>query len=773
MDVTTIAILQKYVNNALVDNGNVTPEEREKLSRIIIDSTGDMFLADDGTYKTVPTGTTNYDDLDGKPSINSVELDGNKTASQLGFSSVATTGSYNDLSDTPTEITMLSQLINDTGFITNTVGNLLNYYLKTETYNKTEVNSLISNLSSIDVKIVETLPTTGISTSTIYLIKIESTTNYEQWMYIDSAWANIGSTVIDLSNYYNKTETDALLNNKVDKVTGLGLSQNSYTTAEKTKLAGLNNYTLPTATSSILGGVKPDNSTTFVDNNGVLSAVGGASGVIDDNVTSLSKTWSSSKISESINAVGEVANDISIAQKTVNENLSYCISGITSTVSFTPSVGVMIPFIPTVNNGIAYDTTTKLYTLKAGVPYSIKGFVRLYSYSGYFYYTIYDYTNSRELGMYGCMEGATGQNQALFPTTCIIKPTTDIQIGVRIVQINASSVSGMMQNTSFLTIEQTGKAITIDPVNYVNTTQGIEDTPVGHILSQMGKVAPKHYLICDGATYNITDYPYLSQYIKDQFGSFDFFGGDGTTTFAVPDLRGEFLRGTGTATRNSGTGADVGGHQDGTVILNSASYRSGSTGQFLPYYNTNSGATINLNGDKTASTATGRLIINGTLDATVVGHAATITTRPTNTAVLYCIKFEPTYFMSIQGLIEETILFDGDIGNNLDSNVTNNIGLNDSIINYDEIRVYFYSLNGTGRHRDCKIIPKDLLVYVIDTVTTTTFNVISCIFGYTSSTAYTNINSRERGSTYTNLAVSQNQSHVTKVTGVKYKTFQS
>lgn len=37
---------------------------------------------------------------------------------------------------------------------------------------------------------------------------------------------------------------------------GKGLSTNDYTTAEKTKLAGLENYTLPAATSGALGGIK-------------------------------------------------------------------------------------------------------------------------------------------------------------------------------------------------------------------------------------------------------------------------------------------------------------------------------------------------------------------------------------------------------------------------------------------------------------------------------------------------------------------------------------
>jgi hypothetical protein len=50
------------------------------------------------------------------------------------------------------------------------------------------------------------------------------------------------------------------ISNKVDKVDGKGLSTEDYTTAEKTKLAGIdenaNNYSLPAATSSVRGGVK-------------------------------------------------------------------------------------------------------------------------------------------------------------------------------------------------------------------------------------------------------------------------------------------------------------------------------------------------------------------------------------------------------------------------------------------------------------------------------------------------------------------------------------
>ncbi len=60
---------------------------------------------------------------------------------------------------------------------------------------------------------------------------------------------------------------------KVDKVDGKGLSTNDFTDADKTKLSGLENYTLPAATADTLGGVKVGAGLSIAG--GVLSAVGG------------------------------------------------------------------------------------------------------------------------------------------------------------------------------------------------------------------------------------------------------------------------------------------------------------------------------------------------------------------------------------------------------------------------------------------------------------------------------------------------------------------
>lgn len=49
-------------------------------------------------------------------------------------------------------------------------------------------------------------------------------------------------------------------------------TDNNYTSNEKTKLAGLDNYILPTASTSTKGGVKLDGDTITIDSNGVISA---------------------------------------------------------------------------------------------------------------------------------------------------------------------------------------------------------------------------------------------------------------------------------------------------------------------------------------------------------------------------------------------------------------------------------------------------------------------------------------------------------------------
>lgn len=104
--------------------------------------------------------------------------------------------------------TKLTELTNDANFIDNTVNNLTNYYLKTETYTKSEVESLLAAISTMNVLKVDTLPTEDISTTTIYIVPrtVEQTDDiYNEYLYINGEWELIGNTALDLSNYLQKT----------------------------------------------------------------------------------------------------------------------------------------------------------------------------------------------------------------------------------------------------------------------------------------------------------------------------------------------------------------------------------------------------------------------------------------------------------------------------------------------------------------------------------------------------------------------------------------
>lgn len=79
--------------------------------------------------------------------------------------------------------------------------------------------------------------------------------NGKDWVYVNS---KATGDITELQEDVKQLQTD--IKNKVDKVSGKGLSTNDYTTAEKNKLAGIaanaNKYTLPTASDSTLGGIK-------------------------------------------------------------------------------------------------------------------------------------------------------------------------------------------------------------------------------------------------------------------------------------------------------------------------------------------------------------------------------------------------------------------------------------------------------------------------------------------------------------------------------------
>lgn len=102
----------------------------------------------------------------------------------------------------PTDFTTTSGILsinNATWAKKSDVSNSLSKY-----YTKEQVDSLVSNLKKATITVVPTLPATG-EEGIIYLVGTSAP--YEQYVWEGSAWIDLGSTEIDLSNYVNTTGT--------------------------------------------------------------------------------------------------------------------------------------------------------------------------------------------------------------------------------------------------------------------------------------------------------------------------------------------------------------------------------------------------------------------------------------------------------------------------------------------------------------------------------------------------------------------------------------
>lgn len=126
-------------------------------------------------------------------------------------------GSYNDLTDKPAIPVVpsnVSAFNNDAGYITKTVNDLVNYYLKSEVYTKAEVANLIAAIQQFHYEIYASISAVASPAGNVlYLIGPTGTGSdkYEEYVYDSTKqepWVKIGDTSIDLSDYYTKGQTD-------------------------------------------------------------------------------------------------------------------------------------------------------------------------------------------------------------------------------------------------------------------------------------------------------------------------------------------------------------------------------------------------------------------------------------------------------------------------------------------------------------------------------------------------------------------------------------
>lgn len=149
----------------------------------------------------------------------------------------------------------------------------------------------------------------------------------------------------------------------------------------------------------------------------------------------------------------------------------------------------------------------------------------------------------------------------------------------------------------------------------VNEYTGLNMIFPGHIDYTARTTAPAGWMACDGRTLSRSVYASLFAAIGTTYGA-----GDGSTTFNIPDLRGEFIRGL-----DSGRGVD-----SGRALGSAQASQNLSHTHLVRRINSSGGATTALGSGANASTWAddGPMTSSGGTEA-----------RPRNVALLAIIRY--------------------------------------------------------------------------------------------------------------------------------------
>lgn len=184
----------------------MTEDDITRMFNYIQNEEAQIWEALEGKQDELTAGTNIIIDKDPDTGVTSISAVGGGAAYTAGEN--IQISPYNVISATDTTYSAGTNITISSSNVISAIVDLTNYY------NKAEVNQLISDLDSISMRVVGSLPATGVS-NIIYLVQRTGETVYDQWVYSEGQWYHIGDTNIDLSDYYTKTEVDNLKQNRL------------------------------------------------------------------------------------------------------------------------------------------------------------------------------------------------------------------------------------------------------------------------------------------------------------------------------------------------------------------------------------------------------------------------------------------------------------------------------------------------------------------------------------------------------------------------------
>lgn len=283
-----------------------------------------------------------------------------------------------------------------------------------------------------------------------------------------------------------------------------------------------------------------NNKKVYLEDVGALKEVSGGSSDVkvstkDGNaITTLKNSTDPDEDGIFVEDLSQKVNQINIAQKTVNETLDSVYGIVKSETAIANNT--YVPFEKVsgnleMNDGKVKLSANKRYQITAVMQYTGKHGSAGSGQIPDINYTIAD-TDGYTIAAFNPLTG--GNWNGSHSQTCQYTPTKDIEVGVLVYDITQNkTLWGDMHCT--ISVQEIGRVIAIDPINYVDTTQGIQDVPVGQVVEVLGNKELQQYRICNGDTIDIGVYPELEQKFKE-ICAVNMFGGDGVTNYKLPNL---------------------------------------------------------------------------------------------------------------------------------------------------------------------------------------------------------------------------------------------
>lgn len=195
-------------------DGNVKLTVPTKLSELTVDVgipsklselTDDIGVAllDGGDDYTKPQLYSGYHHFANVVKFGGTESSGKHPTLQIGIPVIVTEGGdrvyYNSIGyrlETDTQTTIRVPRKNGVFALTQDINDALKNH-----YTKEEVDNLMSSLPKFNIAVVDVLPTTNISATTIYLVRSNepSPNLYEEYIYINGQWEFLGSQSLELT----------------------------------------------------------------------------------------------------------------------------------------------------------------------------------------------------------------------------------------------------------------------------------------------------------------------------------------------------------------------------------------------------------------------------------------------------------------------------------------------------------------------------------------------------------------------------------------------